>query len=217
MIAYLRDHIDAVLSLFAQHVQLAGSALGIAILIAFPLGLLVARYTRLYTPVMGVLGAAYTIPSLALFAILVPIVGIGFRNALIALVIYAQFILVRNVAVGLRGVDPAVLEAARGMGMNAAQILWCIELPLALPVIVAGVRIATVTVIGVTAIATYIAAGGLGNLLSEGVSNSYNEEIEAGVLAIVVLALLADLLLRAIEYLAIRASGRAPAPRAAQR
>ncbi len=211
MIDYLRTHQDTVLSLFAQHVQLAATALGIAILIALPLGLLVARYSYLYTPIMGLLGAAYTVPSLALFAVLIPFVGIGFTNALIALVIYAQFILVRNVVTGLRGVDPAVIEAARGMGMNSLQILWRVELPLALPVIVAGVRIATVTVIGVAAIATYIAAGGLGDLLSHGVSNSYNEEIEAGVLAIVALALLADLILRLIERTAARRSGRVQA------
>ena len=216
MIDYLRNHEGTVLALFAQHIQLSGTALGIAILIALPLGLLIARYTFLYTPIMGLLGAAYTVPSLALFAILVPIVGIGFTNALIALVIYAQFVLVRNVATGLRGVDPAIIEAARGMGMSGAQILWRVELPLALPVIVAGVRIATVTVIGVTAIATYIAAGGLGNLLSEGVSSAYNEEIEAGVLAIIALALLADIILRIIETAAARRSGRAPATRAAR-
>jgi len=209
MIEFLQKHQNAVLNDFAIHVQLCAVALAVALLIALPLGILISRYSFLYTPVMGLLGAAYTIPSLALFAFLVPFVGISTPNALIALIIYAQFILVRNVVTGLRGVDPTVVEAARGMGMSAPQILWRVELPLALPVIVAGLRIATVTVIGVAAIATYIAAGGLGDLLRDGVSSSYNEEIGAGVLAIAVLALLTDLLLRLIERLAIRRSGRA--------
>ncbi len=208
MIEFLRKHPDTVLNDFWIHVQLCAVALAVALLIALPLGILISRYSFLYTPIMGLLGAAYTIPSLALFAFLVPFVSIGAGNAEIALVIYAQFVLVRNIVTGLRGVDPTVIEAARGMGMSALQILWRIELPLALPVIVAGLRIATVTVIGVAAIATYIAAGGLGDLLRDGVSNSYNEEIEAGVLAIAVLALLADLALRLIERTAVRRSGQ---------
>jgi len=208
MIEFLQKHSDAVLNDFWIHVQLCAIALAVALLIALPLGILISRYSYLYTPIMGLLGAAYTIPSLALFAFLLPFVGIGTPNALIALVIYAQFVLVRNIVTGLRGIDPAVVEAARGVGMNAAQILWRVELPLALPVIVAGLRIATVTVIGVAAIATYIAAGGLGDLLRDGVSSSYNEEIEAGVVAIGVLALLADVILRLIERTAERRSGR---------
>jgi len=214
MIDYLQSHQDDVWHLFVQHVQLCGLALGLALLIALPLGILVARYTALYTLVMGLLGALYTIPSLALFALLVPLTHIGTVPALIALVIYAQFILVRNIVAGLRGVEPATVEAARGMGMSSWQMLWRVEMPLALPVAVAGLRIATVTVIAVATVATYVAAGGLGDLLSEGVNKGPVGvgEIEAGALAIGLLAVMADLILRILEALAARWAGRtAPA------
>jgi len=211
MIDYLQNHQADVWQLFLQHVVLCGAALGLALLIALPLGVLIARYTALYTPVMGLLGALYTIPSLALFALLVPLTHIGTMPALIALVIYAQFILVRNVVAGLRGVEPATVEAARGMGMSAWQVLWRVEMPLALPVLVAGLRIATVTVIAVASVATYVAAGGLGDLLSEGVNKGPvgEGEIEAGALAIGALAIMADIILRIFEALSARWSGRA--------
>jgi osmoprotectant transport system permease protein len=212
MIAYLQQHQDDVWQLFLLHMQICGEALGIALLIALPLGILISRYHALYVPIIGLFGAIYTIPSLALFALLVPQFGITQVTALIALVVYAQFILIRNVATGLRGVDRAVIEAAAGMGMSPAQVLWKVELPLALPVIVAGLRIATVTVIAVATIATYISVHELGDILSEGVSKGDNGEIEAGALAVGLLAVLADLLLRLLEYWAARYSGRAPAP-----
>jgi osmoprotectant transport system permease protein len=210
MIAYLQQHQGDVWQLFLLHVQICGEALGIALLIALPLGILISRYHALYVPIIGLFGGIYTIPSLALFALLVPPFGITPLTALIALVVYAQFILIRNVATGLRGVDRAVIEAAAGMGMSPAQVLWKVELPLALPVIVAGLRIATVTVIAVATIATYISVHELGDILSEGVSKGDNGEIEAGALAVGLLAVLADLLLRLIEYWAARYSGRAP-------
>ncbi len=220
VIQYITDHQDTVSHLFVQHMQLCGTALGIAFLIAVPLGILISRFPVLYTPILGLLGAAYTIPSLAFFAILVPFVGLGAPNAVIALVVYAQFILVRNIVTGLRNVDPTIVEAARGMGMNPLQILWRVELPLALPVIVAGLRIATVTVIGVTTIATYISAGGLGDILSDGVQKILplaQAEVGAGALASGLLAVLADLLLRLIENRAAHASGRAQTPRSLAR
>jgi osmoprotectant transport system permease protein len=212
MIAYLQQHQDDVWQLFLLHMQICGEALGIALLIALPLGILISRYHALYVPIIGLFGAIYTIPSLALFALLVPQFGITQVTALIALVVYAQFILIRNVATGLRGVDRAVIEAAAGMGMSPAQVLWKVELPLALPVIVAGLRIATVTVIAVATIATYISVHDLGDILSEGVSKGDNGEIEAGALAVGLLAVLADLLLRLLESRAARYSGRTPAP-----
>ncbi len=208
MIDYLRTHQASVLQLFVQHLTLCAQALAIALLVALPLGVWIARYAVLYTPILGLFGAIYTIPSLALLALLVPAFGITRTTALIALVAYAQFILVRNIATGLRGVDPAIVEAARGMGMGAWQILVRIELPLALPVIVAGLRIATITVIGVSTIATFISVNTLGDILSEGVSKADNGEIEAGALAIGVLAVLADVVLRLLERTAERRSGR---------
>lgn len=200
------------LDLFIQHLQLSGTALGVALLIALPLGTLISRYAALYGPVIGLCGVIYTIPSLALLALLVTYIGIGTLPALIALVAYAQFILIRNIVTGLRGVDPAVIEAAYGMGMSPLQVLWRVELPLALPVIVAGVRIATVAIIGIGTIAAFVDAGGLGTILYEGVEQNYNAEIVTGALASALLALLADLLLRLIEWAAgRRATGPRPA------
>lgn len=192
------DTQDAVIT----HIKLTLYTLAISLVIAVPLGTLVARFPLLYTPVVGLLGIIYTIPSLALFAILVSYVGIGFRNAIIALVAYAQFILVRNVIVGLRQVDPALLDAARGMGMNRWQILFKIEYPLALPTILGGIRIATVATIAITSIAALIDAGGLGQLLFDGINNSLfnTSELQVGAIAVSLLAVLADLLLRIVEW-----------------
>ena len=207
--SYLLDHRDEVLTLFIQHLQLSGTALGIALLIALPAGILISRYQRLYVPVIGTLGAIYTIPSLALLALLVPYVGIGREPAVIALVAYAQLILVRNIVTGLRGVDAAVIEAAFGMGMSPFQVLARVELPLALPVIIAGVRIATVAIIGIGTVAAYVDAGGLGTLLFEGVSQDYTAPVVAGAIAIGALAIAADLILRILEWAAERATGGA--------
>jgi osmoprotectant transport system permease protein len=192
------DTQDAVVT----HIKLTLYTLAISLVIAVPLGTLVARFPFLYTPVVGLLGVIYTIPSLALFAILVSYVGIGFRNAIIALVAYAQFILVRNVIVGLRQVDPALLDAARGMGMNRWQILFKIEYPLALPTILGGIRIATVATIAITSIAALIDAGGLGQLLFDGINNSLfnTSELQVGAIAVSLLAVIADLLLRIVEW-----------------
>ena len=217
MIQYLQNNQDTVVTAFTQHLRLSVVALLIALAIALPLGVAIARYARLSDAVVGVLGIVYTIPSLALLAVLVVIVGIGTLPATIALVVYAQFALVRNIVTGLRGVDPAIVEAAQGMGMSPLQVLARIKLPLALPVIIAGLRIATVTVIGIAAIAAIDDAGGLGSLLYEGENNGYNEEIVAGAVATGVLALAADLILRAIEWGATRATGSARSTAAAQR
>lgn len=205
--SYIFDHPDEVLSRFVQHLQMLGISLGIALLIAIPLGLVIARVPALATPVLGVLSVIYTIPSLALLALLVPIVGIGTTPAIIALVAYAQLILVRNVVTGLRGVDRAAVEAAYGMGMSPRQVLIRVELPLALPVIIAGIRIATVAIIGIASIAAFVAAGGLGALLFDGVNQNKNDLIRAGAFATAVLALVADMLLRLVEWGAGRAAG----------
>jgi osmoprotectant transport system permease protein len=169
--------------------------------IAVPVGTLISRFPILYTPLIALFGVIYTIPSLALLAFLVVYVGIGRTNAIIALVAYAQFILVRNVVVGLRSVDPVVIDAARGMGMSPMQIMLKVEYPLALPVILGGVRIATVATIAVATIAALIDAGGLGQLLFEGINNGNNSEIEVGAVAVSLLAVLADILLRLVDRL----------------
>jgi osmoprotectant transport system permease protein len=201
---YLLDNPGKMLHLTEQHMVLTVAALSIAIVIAVPLGVLLARRPRLYRPVMSVLTMLYTIPSISLLVLLIPIMGLGFWPTIVALVVYSQAILVRNVVVGMNGVDPAVLESARGMGLSAWQILRQVELPLALPVILAGVRIAAISVISIATVAAFFNAGGLGAIILEGITQDYGEKIFAGVIAVSIIAILAEQSLRA----AVRASQR---------
>ncbi|HMD01964.1 MAG TPA: ABC transporter permease [Candidatus Baltobacteraceae bacterium] len=191
----------------AQHLQLTLTALALALAIALPLGVLAARDRRLGRPLLAALGVLYTLPSLAVFALLIPLFGLGFWTALIALVAYAQMILVRNVAVAIEGVPLAMREAARGLGMSPLQSLWRVELPQALPVIVGGIRIATVSLIAIANLAAWIDAGGLGVLLFAGLRSDDTGKIVAGSLASALLAICADLGLRALERRLARRSG----------
>lgn len=199
--SYFTTHQSEVFSRVLEHIQITGLTLGIALVIAIPIGTLISRVRILYVPVLGILGAIYTIPSFAFLAFLIGYVGIGLNSALIALVAYAQFILVRNTAVGLRGVDPVILDAARGMGMNAWQRLVRVEYPLALPVILGGLRVATVATIAIATVAALDDAGGLGQLLFDGINNAQSSQIEVGAVAVSLLAVLADIILRLIDRL----------------
>jgi osmoprotectant transport system permease protein len=198
---YLVTHWDEVGLRFREHLVMSLAALAIALVIALPLGILIHRFRRLETPIMTVLNIIYTIPSLALLVLLltVPLIGLGTDNAIIVLVVYAQVILVRNIVVGLNGVDRDIVEAARGMGMSSWQQLIRVELPLALPVIIAGLRIAAVAVVGIGAIAGLVNAGGFGRLLFDGISRAYPEMIVAGALGAATLAGLANVLLHLLE------------------
>ena len=191
-------------SLLFQHLQITIIALLVALLIAVPLGVALVRYRWLATPVLGLLGILYTIPSLALLIFFIPIFGLGADNAIATLIIYAQVILVRNTVVGLGAVRPAMLEAATGMGMSAWTRWWRVELPLALPIILAGVRVATVMIIGIATIAARIGAGGLGTLLFSGLQLIRNDMIWAGALIIGLLALAANGSLLALEKLLVK-------------
>ncbi len=196
--SYLLHNPTKVLTLTGQHLKLTFVALAIAIVIALPLGVLLSRQRRLYGPVMALLSALYTIPSIALLVLLLPVLGLGFWPTIVALVIYCQAILVRNTVAGLNNVDAAVLEAARGMGLSDWQILWGVELPLAMPVILAGVRIATISTIAIATVAAFFNAGGLGSLIREGISQDYGDKILAGAIAVTVIAVLAEQGLRAL-------------------
>ena len=198
---YLVDNWRHVLGLTVEHLELTGVALLFALILALPLGILVVSVRPLSLPIMLTLGAIYTIPSLAFLAFLIPSLHLGKRPAIVVLAAYAQLALVRNFAAALHGVDPATIEAARGSGMTWGQILWRIRLPLALPVLIAGLRIATVTTIGLATITAWVNAGGLGSLLFDGISRDYPSQILAGAVAITGLSLLIDLALRVAERL----------------
>jgi osmoprotectant transport system permease protein len=190
---------NSIPNLTFQHLVITAISMGIALLIALPLGLLVARYRRLYLPVITVTGIIYTIPSLALLAILVPFTGLTPATMIIPLIAYAQLVLIRNVAAAVGGVDPVLLETGRAMGMNERQLLLRVTLPLALLVIMAGVRVATVTTIGIATLATLVGAGGLGVLIFGGINVSYPSEVLAGAILVSALALIVDLLLLVIQ------------------
>lgn len=201
-LSYLTHHWREILHLANQHLQLAGIAMAVALAAAVPLGVLVAAVRPLTLPVYVLLGMIYTIPSLAFLAFLIPSLGLGRNPAVVVLAAYAQLALVRNIVTGLRGVDAALLEAARGLGMTSWQVFVKVRLPLALPIVLAGIRIALVMTISLASVMAWINAGGLGSLLFDGVATNNPSQILAGLLAISVLALLADAVMR----LLIRAS-----------
>lgn len=207
---YLFRRWGRVWELTVEHITLSASAVLIALLLAVPLGVIAARNPRISTPLLGVLGAIYTIPSLAFLALLIPSLGIGRRPAIVVLAAYAQIFLVRNIAIGLRGVDLATMEAATGTGMTRWQQFIKVRWPLALPVMIAGLRTASVTTISLATIAAWIGAGGLGTLLFEGITRDDPDRILAGAIAITALALITDALLRlAVSMTAIARARRA--------
>ena len=204
---YLLNNWPFVGTLLLQHLWLSVSALGIATVIALPTGVLLARMPRLRGPVLGFFGLLYTIPSLSLLVLLIPLLHLGYWPAVVTLVVYAQLVLVRNIVVGLTGIAPAVLEAAQGMGMSAWQRLLLVELPLALPLMLAGLRIATLSTIAIATVAALVNAGGLGTLLFDGVRSGNPEKIFVGALAVAALAIGANALLRQAELWARRGWG----------
>ncbi len=205
---YLFEHSDVVLELAVEHLRIAVLALVMALPLSLLLGVVGVVWRPLRQPVLWVVGTLYTVPSLAMLAFLIPSQGLGLRPTLILLVLYAQVFLVRNIITGLTGVDAAVLEAARGTGMTSSQVLRQVWLPMALPVILAGVRITLTTVIGLAVLGGWVAAGGLGELLFSGISTNNPAKVMAGIVAIVILALLADLVMRGIEFLTPLARAR---------
>lgn len=190
---------DLVTEAFLQHIYLSFMALAIGIIIALPTGILVARYRRFAEPIIGVTAVLQTIPSLALFGLLVPLIGIGSKTALIALVIYALLPIVRNTYAGLTGADESIIEAGRGMGMTPNQILRKIELPIALPVIMAGIRTATVLTVGIATLATFVGAGGLGDVIYRGLQSYNNSLVLAGAIPVALLAIMFDFILKWVE------------------
>jgi len=194
--------------LVAQHLSIVATSMLISVVIALPLAVAISRYRRLYLPVITVAGLLYAIPGLALLSFLVPFTGLNATTIIIPLILYAQLVLIRNTVAAIDGIDPVLLEAARAMGMDRGQILRRIVLPLALPLIVAGVRVATVTTIGIASLAALVGAGGLGDLIFTGIQNSNYDEVLGGGIVIGALAVTADVVLLFVQQALNR--GRLP-------
>ncbi|MEX1155575.1 MAG: ABC transporter permease [Chloroflexota bacterium] len=199
-IDWVIDNLDEIAGRVGEHLVMTGIAIGVGLVISFGLALLIRRVRPLYGPTIAITGALYSIPSLALFALLIPITGLSLLTAEIALVSYTLLILVRNIVTALDSVPAEVLEAADGMGFGAVERLWRVELPIALPVIVAGVRIATVTTIGLVTVTSLIGLGGLGYLIvNTGINRFFATSIYTGVALSVALAVLADVGLEGLQ------------------
>ena len=201
---YFAGNWPKILWLTWQHITIVGVAVGLAIITGIPLGVAAAQNRRLASVVLYTASIIMTIPSMALFGVLIPILslinrGIGYVPAVIALFLYSQLPIISNTYAAFRSIDPAQREAARGMGMTRKQRLWMVEAPLALPVILAGVRTAIVLNIGIAAIAAYIGAGGLGLLIRTGITQTDTRQILAGAIAVSVLALVSDRLLALLQ------------------
>ncbi|WP_329255997.1 ABC transporter permease [Actinoallomurus sp. NBC_01490] len=194
---YVQTRSDELTRAFGQHALVVALSIAIATVLGVGIGTLTWRHARLSGFAIGVSSGFLTIPSFALLGLLIPVLGLGWSPTVFALTLYSLLPIIRNTVVGLRGVDSAVIEAGRGMGMSSFHVLWRLQLPLAWPLILSGIRVATQMIIGITAIAAYVAGPGLGQQILDGLSrlgsaNSLNEAL-AGTLGVVILALLCDL------------------------
>jgi len=197
---FILDHGSDFWSNGVTHARLVGTALLLAVPVAVVVGVLASSRPRLAGVALAVAGVIITIPSFALFGLLIAPLGLGFRPAVATLALYALLPVLRNTIVGLEEIPADVVEAARGMGMTGRQALWRVRLPLALPVIIAGVRVATVMIVGITTIAALITAGGLGTFIFDGLRSGDRTEILAGTVTIVALALVFDGSLALIQH-----------------
>lgn len=197
---WVLEHLDTLAQRTGEHMLVTVIAVVAGFVISFGLALAVRHYPRIYGPILAISGILYAIPSIALFVLLIPVTGLSLLTAEIALVSYTLVILVRNMVTGLRGVPAEVIDAARGMGYTDGQRLWRVELPIALPIIVAGLRIATVTTIGLVTIATLIGMGGLGYLIVNiGIRQRFPTATITGVVLVVLISTVVDLGLLAVQ------------------
>lgn len=200
---FFYDRHSQIIKLIGEHVQLTLVAVFLAILIGVPLGILITRVKKLSTPIIGLANIVQAVPSLALLGFLVPFLGIGSKPAIVMVILYSLLPIVKNSYTGLINIDADILEAAKGMGMTESQILFKIQLPLAMSVIMAGIRISAVTAVGLMTIAAFIGAGGLGYLVFSGVQTVNNEMILAGAIPACILALLMDYIIGRLEKLTV--------------
>jgi osmoprotectant transport system permease protein len=199
-VSYIINNPGEIWQLLLKHLYMTSVSLGIAIPIALLLALLIVGRKLLNTLVLGTLGILYTIPSIALIILLLPIFGLNATSVIVALVIYTQIILVRNFVSGLSGIDPIVMETAKSVGMNRWQQWWRIQFPLALPVMMAGLRIAALVAIAIATIGAWFGAGGLGSLLFIGIAEGRYDKILAGSIAVSALALITNWLLLLLQH-----------------
>jgi osmoprotectant transport system permease protein len=197
--SWVGDHQDEIRELFVEHVTLTALAVGIGFVLALAMALAATRWRWLYPPLAGLCGVLYSIPSLALFGLLVPITGLGFVPAQMALVSYTLLILLRNIVAGLDGVPAAVREAADGMGYEGWRRVLRIDLPLAAPTIVAGLRIATVTTVGLVTVTALVGEGGFGDLINDGLSRNFSTPVVVGAVLSVALAIALDVMFVGVE------------------
>ena len=190
---------ESIPNLFLKHLSIVGVTMLISLAIAIPLGLLVARFRKLYFPIVSISGLLYTVPSIAAFALLIPITGLSPATAIIPMVLYNQLVLIRNTSAAVNAIDPLLIEVGRAIGMKPYQILFRVTLPLALPVIVAGIRIATVTTVGIAALAALVGQSDLGDLIFQNIAAFDPDAIAAGAILTAFLAVAADLLLLALQ------------------
>jgi osmoprotectant transport system permease protein len=190
---WIVDNLDEIAQRLGEHLVMVVASVVIGFVISFALAMIARRWRATYGPILGITGTLYAVPSLALFVLFIPITGLSLATGVIALVFYTLLILVRNIVVALEGVPPDVIEAANGMGYSSGQRFWRVELPIAMPVIIAGLRIATVTTIGLVTITTFIGLGGLGYLIiNSGTQRFFPTSIYVGVILCVLLAVIAD-------------------------
>ena len=191
-------------SLFFSHLYITVLSVVIGVVVAFPIALLVMRFKRLYLPIVTTAGIIYTLPSIALFVLLIPLTGLTPATIIIPLVAYTQIVLIRNIVAAVHAVDPALVDVGRAMGMNGFQLQTRVVLPLALPVIVAGLRVATVTTIGIATLSFIIGVPTLGLLIFQGFTLAYPDQAIAGAILVTAFAVGVDLLLLALQRLLAR-------------
>lgn len=196
---FVYERRDDIVASLIRHIWLTGISVGIATVIGVALGILIIRFRRLAAPTLGAAGIVQTIPGIALLGLMIPLFGIGVLPALVALSVYAVLPIVRNTYTGIAGVDPTLIEAGIGMGMTNRQLLTLVQLPLALPVMMAGIRTATVISVGVATLASPIGAGGLGDQIFQGIHMVDNNMIFAGAIPAALLALTLDAMLGLVE------------------
>jgi len=196
---FMIDRSDQIFMLTWQHIYLTALAVVIAIAIGVPAGILITRVNKLSSVVIGIANAIQAVPSLALLGFLIPFLGIGTVPSIVMVFLYSLLPIIKNTYTGLSNVDSAMIEAGRGMGMTDGQLMRMVQLPLALPVIMAGVRISAVTGVGLTTLAALIGAGGLGQFVYRGISMVNNQMIMAGAIPAMILALLVDFALGLVE------------------